>query len=233
MLLNTCRSINSIKKLQIVYQSLAKNIKCRNYIFRKSFHSSSKCSFNVKNTRYNNVDNFNIKVNTDILNNVILYKNDSNSDILYKVISYGWIIVNGLLLSCTYSPKYIETWFKDISWMEYVKLHGTNFLYFSYSITIGPMTCLLLYLLNQRIIQYIILHKGGNKVSIITYHLCKRNKVITLPVNDVKTLISRENMKNYLSVKIKGRPFFYLLDSDGKFLNKKLFDYTVGRSKYW
>lgn len=40
-------------------------------------------------------------------------------------------------------------------------------------------------------------------------------------------------MKNYLPMKIQGKMFYYIIDSKGIFLNEKLFDYTVGKAKYW
>lgn len=45
---------NSFCKLRkFVYQSLIQNSKYENPIFCKSFHSSSKYQFQIKNTRYN------------------------------------------------------------------------------------------------------------------------------------------------------------------------------------
>ncbi|XP_076753106.1 uncharacterized protein LOC143424729 [Xylocopa sonorina] len=234
MILNICRGINCIQRLQISYQSLVRDTKCGNYILRKSFHASPKCSFNIRNTRCNNLNNLQLKVNTDIQNNVILYKNENRNDfIILKIISYGWIICNTVLMGCTYNPKYIETFFKKITWKEYIYLHGLNLCYFTYSISLGIGSCYFLYVVNQRIVRYIILHKGGKQVSVLTNHLFKRYNTISLPVDEVKTKIAREKMVNYLAIKLKGHRFYYLLDAQGKFPNTRLFDYTVGKSKDW
>lgn len=40
-------------------------------------------------------------------------------------------------------------------------------------------------------------------------------------------------MTNYLPMKIQGITFYYIIDGKGTFLNKKLFDYTVGKAKDW
>lgn len=40
-------------------------------------------------------------------------------------------------------------------------------------------------------------------------------------------------MISYLPMKIQGTMFYYIIDSKGKFLNEKLFDYTVGKAKDW
>ncbi|KOC60284.1 Transmembrane protein 223, partial [Habropoda laboriosa] len=92
---------------------------------------------------------------------------------------------------------------------------------------------LLLYALNHRFVKYIILHKGGQNVSVITNHLYKRHNTFKLPVDEVKTVVARSQMINYLPLKIRGKKFYYIVDSDGKFLNGHLFDYTIGTKKSW
>lgn len=228
---------NSFCKLRkFVYQSLVQNYKYESPIFCKSFHSSSKYLFQIKNTRQNEKQkNINIRyINTNIQNNVILYKNNSKNEfILLKVMFYGWGISSILFLLNTYNPKYISTLFENISWNEYFKRNGLHMVYFINFIIIGPVGTILFYIINHRFIKYIILHKGGNNVSIITNHPLKNNYTMTLPINKIKIKIARDKMKNYLPMKIQGRRFYYIIDSKGTFLNEKLFDYTVGKAKNW
>lgn len=47
----------------------------------------------------------------------------------------------------------------------------------------------------------------------------------------VTAIISRNKMKDYLPIKVKGKWLYYLLDADGKFLNPELFDHTIGMQK--
>lgn len=239
MLLNILfhrNATNSLCKLQFVYQSLVRNTKYRNPMLYKSLHSSSKCTFRIKSIReckkqiYNNLKD----VNTNVQNNVILYKNKDTYDfIVIKLLFYGWIFCNTLIAVATYNPKYITTWCKDISWAEYIKINGASFMYFAYSIIIGPPASIVLYLFNRRFIKYIILHKGGKDVSIITNHLFKRYDSITLPLEKVKVTLARQEMKTYLPMKIQGRRFYFILDGQGEFLNEKLFDCTVGSTRRW
>ncbi|OAD56316.1 hypothetical protein WN48_03635, partial [Eufriesea mexicana] len=91
----------------------------------------------------------------------------------------------------------------------------------------------ILYKINQKVIKYIILHKGGQKVSLVTNHVLKTFHVITVPVNKVKVDIARARMINYLPLKVQGDYFSYFIDGTGKFVNEELFDYTVGRAKGW
>ncbi|XP_050598264.1 transmembrane protein 223 [Bombus affinis] len=239
MLLNILshrNATNSLCKVQFVYQLLVRNTKYRNPMLYKFFHSSSKCTFRIKNTReckkqlYNDLRN----VNTNVQNNVILYKNKDTYDfIVLKLLFYGWVFCNTLVAVATYNPKYITTWHKDVSWAEYVMTNGASFIYFVYSTIIGPLGSVALYLCNQRFVKYIILHKGGKNVSILTNHLFKKYDTITLPLAKVKITLARQEMKSYLPMKIQGRRFYFILDGQGKFLNEKLFDYTVGNARRW
>ncbi|XP_017875592.1 transmembrane protein 223-like [Ceratina calcarata] len=239
MLLNTlsCRCIsNSIHKLRIVYQSLAKNAKYRKPVIYQSFHSSQKCTFKVKHAVRFSSEEFvaEANINTKVKNNVILYKNERTRDfMMLKVVFYGWLFVVGLMGAASYDPRYIKTWSNYSNWSDYLRANGSGLLYFGYAVLVGPLACVLLYTLNERIIRYIILHKGGNKITVITNHLFKSSHSLTIPAGEVQSTLSRENMKNYLPIKIKGRSFYFILDGQGKFLNAKLFDHTVACRKMW
>ncbi|CAK9811112.1 Transmembrane protein 223 [Anthophora plagiata] len=163
-----------------------------------------------------------------------MYKHESRRDsTILKLLFFGWTFSSIVMAYCTYNPNFILTLHKELSWKQYFKINGMNLIYFSYAILLGPFTCVFLYMLNQRFVRYIILHKGGEYVSIITTHLFKNNNTFTLPINEVQTTIARNQMKNYLPLKIRGKKLYYVIDGEGKFLNGKLFDYTVGTRKIW
>ncbi|XP_043509474.1 uncharacterized protein LOC122528443 [Frieseomelitta varia] len=224
---------NSICKLQIVYQSLIKTAKYRNSVVCRSLNSSSKPAFETKNARECSKQFVDvINVNTNVQNNVMLYKNTS-STVFIKLVFFGWGFCNIIIALMTFNPKYVSTWFEDLTWTEYLKRNGIALMYFIYSVLAGPLGCVALYIFNHRIIKYIILHKGGKDVSIVTNHLFKNVDTITLPLEKVKTTMARDQIKNYLPLKIQGKKFFYLVDGHGKFFNEQLFDYTVGRAKTW
>lgn len=236
MLLNILshrNATNSLCKLQFVYQSLVRNTKYRNPMLSKFLHSSSKCTFRIRECKkqlYNDLR----KVNTNVQNNVILYTNNDSYDfIVVKLLFYGWFFCNTLIAVATYNPKYITTFRNNISWLEYLRVNGTSLLYFTYCVTVGPVASVVLYLINHRFIRYIILHKGGKNISVITNHLFKRYHTLTLPLEKVQVTLSRHEMKAYMPMKIQGRKFFFILDAQGKFLNENLFDCTVGTKKRW
>ncbi|CAK9801424.1 Transmembrane protein 223 [Anthophora quadrimaculata] len=227
---------NFISKLHIVCKPLTKNSKCRNLVLYQSFHSSQRCSLKVNNIRACNkqIKSDVIDVNTNVSNNVIMYKHEKKLDsIMLKMLFFGWGFCSMIMAYYTYNSKFILTFSENLSWKEYFKINGINLIYFLYATTLGPLTCVFLFVLNQRFVKYIILHKGGQHVSVITTHLFKNNNIFTLPVNEVQTMIARNQMKNYLPLKIRGKKFYYIIDGEGKFLNGKLFDYTVGTRKIW
>ncbi|CAK9823852.1 Transmembrane protein 223 [Anthophora retusa] len=227
---------NFISKLHIVCKLSTRNSKCRNLVLYQSFHSSPRCSLKVNNIRASNkqIKSEVIDVKTNVFNNVIIYKHENKFDsMMLKMIFFGWTFCSILMAYCTYNPKIMLIFSKDLSWKEYFRMNGMSIVYFFYATILGPLTCLFLYALNQRFVRYIILHKGGQYVSLITSHLYKNNKTFTLPVNEVQAMVARNQMQNYMPLKIRGKLFYYIIDAEGKFLNGKLFDHTIGTRKFW
>lgn len=66
----------------------------------------------------------------------------------------------------------------------FIEIYALLKIYF-YILCLGPLGCTALYIFNHRIIKYIILHKGGKDVSIVTNHLFKNVDTITLPLEKV------------------------------------------------
>ncbi|XP_034183373.1 transmembrane protein 223 isoform X1 [Osmia lignaria lignaria] len=225
-----CRgTTNYANKLYPFYKLLANNAIHKNFV-------RSKYTFKVKNIREysQNVKSNSLYVNTNIQNNVLLYKYvNVRYFILFKVFCFGWILFASIISYYTYDSKFVSTFSKNISWMDYIKENGTKLLYFVYALIIGPSAFWLLYTAHKKFIKYIILHKGGKDVSIITHHLFKSQDVAKFPIEEVTAITSRNKMKDYLPIKVKGRWLYYLLDADGKFLNPELFDHTIGMQKRW
>nr|XP_012143099.1 PREDICTED: uncharacterized protein LOC105662746 isoform X2 [Megachile rotundata] len=191
---------------------------CRNatnYIKLQTFYRSF-----TKNVKQKNSKPFNFSCRYPFrINNRVWTKNTSRQ-FSCELLSYY-----------TFDPKFILTWRKNVSWAEYLKLNGTNLLYFVYAIIVGPSAFFLLYTANKKFVKFIILHPGGTSVSLVTHHLFKRQDVLTVPVSKVTAICSRNRMRDYLPLKVQGKSFYYLVDAEGKFINEKLFDCTVGTRK--
>lgn len=228
-----CTRINVINKLQFLYQGTRGNSKFKTCVFRKLYHSSPKRAIKINNSRYKEAETDILNQNINVQNNVLLYRLESNYFQIMRYFSIGALTFSILMLYMTYDPKLKLLWTTNISIKDYLRTNGFTVIYFVYGGLIGPLICWALYLSASRCIKYIILHKGGQEVSIITYHLYKKQVVLKIPLNEVQSTVARKDMKTYLPMKIKGKKFFYLLDSTGTILNGRLFDNTIGTVKIW
>ena len=66
----------------------------------------------------------------------MLYKN-TTSTVFIKLVFFGWGFCNIMLALMTFNPKYISTWFEDLTWTEYLKRNGIALMYFIYSVLAG------------------------------------------------------------------------------------------------
>lgn len=78
-----------------------------------------------------------------------------------------------------------------------------------------------------RSVRYLILRKGGNKVSLVTYGPFGTNRILDVPLNCVSGVRHRSADGGTTPMKVKNQKFPYLLDSQGEFRQKELFDYVV------
>lgn len=86
----------------------------------------------------------------------------------------------------------------------------------------------------SKCIQSLTLMKGGKQVLVKTpSSLSFLPKLIerTIPVSHFSCMVTREQAKAYMPIKVKGIRFFLLLKTNGQFPNPLLFDKTVGRSR--
>ena len=66
----------------------------------------------------------------------------------------------------------------------------------TYSHFTGPSIMGIVWYIVKRTVKYVILHKGGEKVTIVTYHPVKQEVKRTLPINTVNIV----NIQNKASL---------------------------------
>ncbi|XP_076637826.1 transmembrane protein 223 [Colletes latitarsis] len=227
---NTFINASLINKLKFFYQPVAKNSVHKSNVFHKSYHSLPNHAPKSRNTRESIEDIVN--VNTNVQNNVLLFKNESSTMCkLLRYFSIGWVFCSASLIYYSHNQINLSDYSKSVSWKNYMKEKGVHVTIFACGIIIGPVMLLILHFSMQRFIKYIILNKGGKNVSLITYHLFKKEALLTLPVSMVKSCMSRQEAVQYLPLKVCDKLFFYLMDLEGTLLNEKLFDNTIGYDK--
>lgn len=82
-----------------------------------------------------------------------------------------------------------------------------------------------------RSIKYIILHKGGQTVTIITHTPFGGNRLITVLLKNLDCKQTRTQSKYHIPLKVKGHIMYYTLDMKGDFKHPQLFDNTCGLAR--
>nr|XP_033813313.1 transmembrane protein 223 [Geotrypetes seraphini] len=80
----------------------------------------------------------------------------------------------------------------------------------------------------RRSVSRIILHGGGQQVTVSTSDLFGLKSTHTVPISHVSSMAHRNEVPAMIPVKIKGYRFYFLLDKEGHIYNTKLFDVTIG-----
>ncbi|NXC05539.1 TM223 protein, partial [Orthonyx spaldingii] len=85
-------------------------------------------------------------------------------------------------------------------------------------------------LLPLRSVRRVTLLRGGSEVAIATHGPLGlgRGPTLTVPLRCVSGRAHRAEVAAAVPIKVKGRPFFFLLDKGGRFCEPRLFDVTVG-----
>ncbi|CAN8000398.1 unnamed protein product [Ixodes hexagonus] len=82
-----------------------------------------------------------------------------------------------------------------------------------------------------RSVRSVVLLKGGQSVYIQTYAPFRTLRGFQVPLEHLNCLHSRGQKSAYISLKVKGRWFYFMLDQKGLFPHPQLFDQTVGLSR--
>ncbi|KAM8985821.1 transmembrane protein 223 [Ara ararauna] len=97
-------------------------------------------------------------------------------------------------------------------------------------ITLGSVIVAAGCLFPLRAVRRVTLLRGGAEVSISTHGPLGlgQGPTITVPLRHVCCRSHRSEVPAAIPLKVKGRPFFFLLDKEGQVCNPRLFDVTVG-----
>ncbi|KAH8369936.1 hypothetical protein KR093_001513 [Drosophila rubida] len=96
------------------------------------------------------------------------------------------------------------------------------------SFLIGYGILFAVWMFTLRSVRFLILRKGGQSISFVTYGPFNRNRIMTVPLKCISAEESRELARVQLPIKVKNKSMYYVLDMRGEFRNPQLFDYTAG-----
>lgn len=91
----------------------------------------------------------------------------------------------------------------------------------------------MIWMYTLRSVRYLILNKGGKKLTFVTYTPFGKNRMMTVPMENVCCKEARNIARVQLPLKIKNRWMHYMLDMRGEFKNPLLFDSTAGLMRKW
>ncbi|XP_067399975.1 transmembrane protein 223 [Emydura macquarii macquarii] len=94
-------------------------------------------------------------------------------------------------------------------------------------LTFGSLIVVVCFMLSRRSVGQIVLRQGGRDVTLSTYYLFGLSSSFTVPLRQVSCMAHRSEVSS-IPLKVKGRPFYFLLDKQGQIYNSQLFDLTVG-----
>ncbi|XP_062454855.1 transmembrane protein 223 [Rhea pennata] len=97
-------------------------------------------------------------------------------------------------------------------------------------LTLGSLIVAAGFLLPRRAVRQVTLLQGGRHVAIGTHGPLGlgRGSCFTVPLREVSCSTHRAEARAALPLKVKGRPFYFLLDKQGHICHPRLFDLTVG-----
>ncbi|NXX45125.1 TM223 protein, partial [Tricholaema leucomelas] len=97
-------------------------------------------------------------------------------------------------------------------------------------LTLGSLIVAAGCLFPLRAVRRVTLLRGGSEVTISTHGPLGlgRGRSLTVPLRHISCRAHRSEVPAAIPLKVKGRPFFFLLDKQGQLCHPRLFDLTVG-----
>lgn len=78
-----------------------------------------------------------------------------------------------------------------------------------------------------RNVRFLILRKGGSKVSFVCYGPMGTNRITNVPLSCISAVQSRDAGASALPIKVQNKKFHFLLDKQGEYTNPQLFDHVI------
>lgn len=115
----------------------------------------------------------------------------------------------------------------SILWILLIPMNSCFWMFYDVFECIGLALLSTAWMYTLRSVRYLILRKGGNHISFVTYGPFGTNRIMDVPLSCVSAVRHRSADGSTLPLKVKNRKFHYLLDSQGEYRQKDLFDYVV------
>ncbi|EDW09212.1 transmembrane protein 223 [Drosophila mojavensis] len=174
-------------------------------------------------------------VSTNVQKDIVLFKYENPK--FYKMLNFFglcqfvfWTYLSHFAFTTLKDAPVVEKPGEELKWYQRINL-GEN--KYKNGITIccfliGYGILFAVWMFTLRSVRFLILRKGGDSVSFVTYGPFNRNRIMTVPLKCISAEESREMARVQLPIKVKNKALYYVLDMRGEFRNPQLFDYTAG-----
>lgn len=176
-------------------------------------------------------------VSTNVSKDIILFKYENPK--FYKMLNI-FAIVQFLFWNylshaafTTLRDAPVEEVAEDAAWYRRINL-GDNKYRNGITVScflIGYGILAVAWMYTLRSVRFLVLRKGGQDLSFVTYGPFNKNRIITVPLKFCSAVESRATARVQLPIKVKNKSLFYILDMRGEFKNTQLFDHTAGLSR--
>ncbi|KAJ8713673.1 hypothetical protein PYW07_014043 [Mythimna separata] len=180
-------------------------------------------------------------VNTNVIKDVILFRYENPKFFMYMnifaIVQYMFWTYLGLFAFSSLRDAPVDKsmitddtpWFRKINLGENKYRNTLGVV----SVVVGGGSLAVIWMYTLRSVRYLILNKGGKQLTFVTYTPFGKNRIMTVPMQNVCCKESRNNAKVQLPLKIKNKLMHYMLDMRGEFKNPLLFDSTAGLMRKW
>ncbi|CAB0017002.1 unnamed protein product [Nesidiocoris tenuis] len=211
-------------------------------------------NFSVENLKNNYSTRASLlELNTNVAKDVILYKSDNARFYkylnLFALSQFGfWLYLGEWAYSSMRDAPVDESAItEDTPWYRKINLGENKYKnsLAGFCVLTGYIMLAGSWLLTLRSVRYLILRKGGQSVSIVSYTPFGKNRILTIPLKYVCFMVkylliffvptsqvsaaeSRHTARVNLPLKVHRKWLYYMVDMRGEFSNTQLFDATVG-----
>ncbi|XP_077290543.1 transmembrane protein 223 [Arctopsyche grandis] len=176
------------------------------------------------------------EVNTKIVKDVILFSYENprffrlmNFFAISQYVFWGYF-AHFCFFEVKNTPVKKDEISKDTPWYLKINLGDPTYrrILGTTSLLVGFSTIAITWMYTLRSVRYLVLHKGGNVVSFVTYTPFGHNRIMKVDLPYVSCAEGRNSSRVLLPIKVYNRTWYYLLDMRGEFRNPTLFDHTAG-----
>lgn len=176
------------------------------------------------------------ELNTNVAKDVLLFKYENPKFFRYMnffaIVQYiFWTYLGSFAFTTLRDAPVDESKITEhTSWLKRIYLGQNKYrnALAIFALLIGGGSLALIWMYTLKSVRFLVLNKGGNHVTFVTYAPFGKNRLMKVPLDCVCCKENRTMARVQLPLKVKDTWMHYMLDMRGEFKNPVLFDCTAG-----